>query len=726
MSFTTSPPWYANGTITTDGTTKVVGFATNFTDIGKVTIGDMLTLDGTAFYQIQKVGDGTLNGDGTAGTPAGTQAGNNTILIVDRNIPAGATQPYGILQNSQVNPVNSDIAYKVSTMVQSWQGREDELTSWLGGVAGGGVNSDGKYPMTDAIGVTYQVKCPAQMQSDADAAAASISSGGMTGVMVAGSTGNIPAGQQFGINDSTGAKRYFSIDEVTGKVVDINLDGMAGNLANPLTDLPLNQIEYMPFASQSFTVTTPAADVTNYVGLLRTIGLTMTAAVPASAAGQYLLIADVYYPITVVSGAVVTLEYDSNLADPVAGNCILNTWRFAGKYAGQSTFTRASRKTYIDPLTGLLRAVPAGFPAFERMTDGRVGYFTEGASTNSLGAAFRHATAWTVWNGTSTATQAGTGVDGTTNGAVTITDTGAAVFSSRNIAVGAVVNDTSTHTVSICIAKNQANIPAITAQLAGGTTVNRTIRIDTATGILSTDSPLDVLVDDSISGFWRVKIPITDNATGNTTARIIAFPASRSTLNGADVVTLQTSCIFDWPQIELNMPFASSPMLGGVTRAADGYIPIQPIGNLTPTDFTLIWDGYVPLSVNLVSANSARYFGISDSATTSGVNSLRTYSNGTKTVTTMENFGTSGKEINIGTNDYGSLHRYALVSDLSGLKIYVDGILTSTLNAPITIAGTAILRIGGYIDSVIHAPYIHMRGLRVYDKALKISEIEAA
>jgi len=167
MAFTTTPPWYSDGTITTDGTSKVVGTGTLWTDVGQIAVGDLFTLDGASFYQIQTVGDGTT-------------AGNNTILTVDRAIPAGTAQAYSILQNSQINPVNSGIAYKVSAMVQSWQGREDELRAWLAGTAGGGVNSDGMYPMTDATGVTYQVKCPAQMQADVDAAVAQILGGNVT------------------------------------------------------------------------------------------------------------------------------------------------------------------------------------------------------------------------------------------------------------------------------------------------------------------------------------------------------------------------------------------------------------------------------------------------------------------------------------------------------------------------------------------------------------------
>jgi len=50
--------------------------------------------------------------------------------------------------------------------------------------------------------------------------------------------------------------------------------------------------------------------------------------------------------------------------------------------SGVQTFTRASTATYVDPIDGLLKTAAVDTPRFEKMSDGGVGYLTEGASTN--------------------------------------------------------------------------------------------------------------------------------------------------------------------------------------------------------------------------------------------------------------------------------------------------------------------------------------------------------
>jgi hypothetical protein len=61
---------------------------------------------------------------------------------------------------------NTELASAVSTLIANWQTFMDEHRAWLGGVVGGGPNSDGKYPLTDDLDVTVLVKAPAQLQSD--------------------------------------------------------------------------------------------------------------------------------------------------------------------------------------------------------------------------------------------------------------------------------------------------------------------------------------------------------------------------------------------------------------------------------------------------------------------------------------------------------------------------------------------------------------------------------
>jgi hypothetical protein len=69
---------------------------------------------------------------------------------------------------------NVDIANKISNLVDKWQLREDQMINWLSGTATGGTNSDGKYPLTDVLGVTTLVECPAVLANLSGAGAGSV------------------------------------------------------------------------------------------------------------------------------------------------------------------------------------------------------------------------------------------------------------------------------------------------------------------------------------------------------------------------------------------------------------------------------------------------------------------------------------------------------------------------------------------------------------------------
>jgi len=64
-------------------------------------------------------------------------------------------------------PSHAAIVAQMQALLTKWQAREDEQRVWWGGVAGGGPNNDGKYPVTDVGGYTRLVSCPDQMQLDA-------------------------------------------------------------------------------------------------------------------------------------------------------------------------------------------------------------------------------------------------------------------------------------------------------------------------------------------------------------------------------------------------------------------------------------------------------------------------------------------------------------------------------------------------------------------------------
>ena len=61
---------------------------------------------------------------------------------------------------------NTELANKISALVDRWNIREDEMVDWINGTVGGGPNLDGKYPITDRDGVTVLVACPAQLEAD--------------------------------------------------------------------------------------------------------------------------------------------------------------------------------------------------------------------------------------------------------------------------------------------------------------------------------------------------------------------------------------------------------------------------------------------------------------------------------------------------------------------------------------------------------------------------------
>ena len=63
---------------------------------------------------------------------------------------------------------NTQLAARMSELVDFYQGRERELQDWMTGVVGGGVNSDGRYPLTDWTGEVRYTLSPAQLEFDVD------------------------------------------------------------------------------------------------------------------------------------------------------------------------------------------------------------------------------------------------------------------------------------------------------------------------------------------------------------------------------------------------------------------------------------------------------------------------------------------------------------------------------------------------------------------------------
>jgi len=581
MAFQTKAAWYNQGTVATDGTANIVGTSTNFTDIGDVKVGDLFSLNGADIYQIISVGDGTTNGDSTAGTAAGTAAGNNTLLTLDRSIATGTSQSYVVLKLSSVNPINSDIAYRVSQMVQAWQQREDELIAWLAGTSSGGNLANGEYPLTDAIGNTSQVKSPAKMQSEADAVIATVAGAGMDGVMAAntntGGTGNIPAGKSFTLNNAAGTRTLLNIDEQRG------LAGMVGNINSPLTHLVFSGLELPPFASAQCSIAAPAAiAVAAPVFGLSEMFLTF-ASIPAGVVAEkcFATINGVDYPIRALSGDGVSIyiEYDDTLTDPTGTPAVIfSLWRFRGKYAGNHNYARASRKTYTDPLTGNLRMEPAGYPCFERMADGKIGVSLEGAGNNL---AFNSETIGAV---ATCSTALNTTIDtpyGFSGSLISTVNTGSGRYGAVKLITGLTIGVT--YTASI-IAAHQVGFDRLSLfrDLAPftGSTSSYTFSTDTIVG-----SELRVTHRFN-DGSVRLEMTFVSVAANENIA-LVAFNTSVNDYTPTGVETMIVEAI----QVEA-LPFASSyiPTAGAaVNRAADD-LSISAKGNLNSSAFTCLGD----------------------------------------------------------------------------------------------------------------------------------------
>ena len=151
------PGWYKTGTVdTTADSAAIVGTGTAATI--NFSAGDIFLCSGE-MHEVLSVTDDT---HWTLATNFGTTE-NDVAYAVIRNF-TGTT--------------NATLAYKLTELLNSWQLREDEFENWIGGTENGGTGNDGKYPLTDAIGNTQLVECPAKIAALAVAVSSGVISWG--------------------------------------------------------------------------------------------------------------------------------------------------------------------------------------------------------------------------------------------------------------------------------------------------------------------------------------------------------------------------------------------------------------------------------------------------------------------------------------------------------------------------------------------------------------------
>jgi len=97
----------------------------------------------------------------------------------------------------------------------------------------------------------------------------------LTDVLTNGSSGNIPAAQEFAVNNSAGTIKHFAVDEATGKVTAINLSGMLGNISDPLVHIPFRRAndEVRLSGTQTFSRASTGTYFDTLDGLLKTAAI---------------------------------------------------------------------------------------------------------------------------------------------------------------------------------------------------------------------------------------------------------------------------------------------------------------------------------------------------------------------------------------------------------------------------------------------------------------------
>lgn len=107
---------------------------------------------------------------------------------------------------------NTQLAQQITDLVAKWGLREDEMVNWLAGVVAGGPSADGKYPLTDLLGTTKYVTCPAQLEHEVnalvDSAFAYSSSASTSAANAAASAANAAASASAAATSKSNALTY--------------------------------------------------------------------------------------------------------------------------------------------------------------------------------------------------------------------------------------------------------------------------------------------------------------------------------------------------------------------------------------------------------------------------------------------------------------------------------------------------------------------------------------
>lgn len=186
--------WYRTGTISvTNGSATITGSGTLF--LNNVNPGDMLFGPDGNIYEIDAIADNVT---------ATIKQKNGTAAYLGSTLTG---QAYSIIKTG---PNNATVATQLTTLAAGWQQDRDQYANWLGGTSTGGDGS-GNYPLTDALGVTRNVACPAKLAVSFMPLAGSAGQAFSVGALTA-TTAHFVGGNATGFNIDNGGQQYTEID----------------------------------------------------------------------------------------------------------------------------------------------------------------------------------------------------------------------------------------------------------------------------------------------------------------------------------------------------------------------------------------------------------------------------------------------------------------------------------------------------------------------------------
>lgn len=369
---------------------------------------------------------------------------------------------------------------------------------------------------------------------------------------------------------------------------------------------------------------------------------------------------------------------------------------------GSITFARADSSpsgvpaAYIDRY-GVLQEVGIDVPRFEAN-----GLLIEGPSTNLLPEADDFTDP--AWSQIGTMTRTGGQTDpGGQTRAVLLDDTDIDADQAYIEDAPTIADDSLTRTASIFVKQGSAAVTGIAQFLLGGSAVNLHANINWATKTIDNGT-----IEGPIFGdFYRVKIPITNNSSGNTSWIFRIYPAGASAGVTGSVTAFRA-------QAE-ELPFATSPIATAgapVTRSADSLI-LTYSGNIADKNVPQTWMADIDLLGVSDSFNQSIFNVTGETAR----NLLAVLQVGGFPHTNLGASGPSGLQQLVAGQDYRIAGRRDSAPEVT---LWLDGVLTATHAAPGSTTGT------GTEIVIAGSLYGHVRNLRIYEGALSDREMAVA